>query len=137
MASQRPARPRSPHLSIWRWGPHMLVSILHRVTGDGMALVGTVLFVWWLAALASGPEAYALFLAVFTVDGGALTPIGLLFGIGLTFAFCQHLMSGIRHLMLDTGAGYDLRSNKRFAQATIVCSIILTAAYWAYLLAGK
>ena len=115
----------------------MLVSILHRVTGDGMALVGSVLFVWWLAAIASGPEAYALFLKLFTFDGGALSPLGLVIGIGLTFAFFQHLMSGLRHLMLDTGAGYELRSNKRFAQATIVCSIILTAAYWAFLLAGK
>ena len=30
-------RPLSPHLQIWRWGPHMLVSILHRATGDGLA----------------------------------------------------------------------------------------------------
>ena len=33
-------RPLSPHLQVWRWGPAMLVSILHRVTGDGLALVG-------------------------------------------------------------------------------------------------
>ena len=26
----------------------MLVSILHRVCGDGMALVGLALLVWWL-----------------------------------------------------------------------------------------
>ena len=31
MASNRPL---SPHLQIWKWGPHMLVSILHRITGD-------------------------------------------------------------------------------------------------------
>ena len=52
-------RPLSPHLQIWKWGPHMLVSILHRVTGDGMALVGLGVLLWWLGALASGPEAYA------------------------------------------------------------------------------
>ncbi|MFN6934699.1 MAG: succinate dehydrogenase, cytochrome b556 subunit, partial [Tsuneonella sp.] len=44
-------RPLSPHLQIWKWGPHMAVSILHRVTGDGMALVGLGVLVWWLAAL--------------------------------------------------------------------------------------
>ena len=48
-------RPLSPHLQIWKWGPHMLVSILHRVSGDGMALVGLFVLVWWLGALASGP----------------------------------------------------------------------------------
>ena len=44
-------RPLSPHLQIWRWGPHMLVSILHRASGDGMALVGLGVLVWWLGAL--------------------------------------------------------------------------------------
>jgi hypothetical protein len=33
-------RPLSPHLSIWRWGPHMLVSILHRVTGGALTVAG-------------------------------------------------------------------------------------------------
>ena len=39
-------RPLSPHLSIWKWGPHMLVSILHRVTGSGMATVGLAVLLW-------------------------------------------------------------------------------------------
>ena len=40
MASARNEnRPLSPHLQVWKWGPHMLVSILHRVTGSGMAAV--------------------------------------------------------------------------------------------------
>ncbi len=137
MASPHTARPRSPHLGIWKWGPHMLVSILHRVTGDGMAIVGSVLLVWWLAALASGREAYDFFLDIFTLGSGALNPLGYVIGIGLTLAFFQHLMSGLRHLVLDTGAGYELRSNKRFAQATMLASVALTLAYWAYLLAGN
>ncbi|OQW42026.1 MAG: succinate dehydrogenase, cytochrome b556 subunit [Proteobacteria bacterium SG_bin5] len=137
MVAPRSARPLSPHLSIWKWGPHMLVSILHRVTGDGMAIVGTVLFVWWLAALAGGKESYDAFLGVFTLADGRLNPLGYLFGIGLTLAFFQHLASGVRHLVLDTGAGYELGANKRMAQMTFFFSIIATAAYWALLLAGK
>ena len=54
-------RPLSPHLSIWKWGPAMLVSILHRVSGDGLALVGLPVLLWWLGALASGPAAYQTF----------------------------------------------------------------------------
>lgn len=138
MASPRSAtRPLSPHLSIWKWGPHMAVSILHRATGDGMAVVGSILFVWWLAALASGDAVYAQFIDVFTLSSGAPNIIGYIFGIGLTFAFFQHLASGIRHLLLDTGAGYELRANRRGAQSTIIFSVLATAAYWAYLVWGK
>lgn len=84
---QNPARPLSPHLQIWRWGPHMLVSILHRATGDGMALVGLPLLVWWLAAAASGPEAYASFQSVMG------SPLGLIVLVGISWAFFQHLTS--------------------------------------------
>ncbi len=115
----------------------MLVSILHRVTGDGMALVGSVLFVWWLAALAAGDAAYAQFTGVFTHADGSLSIIGYVFGIGLTLSFFQHLATGIRHFVLDTGAGYELKGNRRGAQGTIVFSVVLTAVYWAYLLVGK
>jgi len=115
----------------------MLVSILHRATGDGMALVGTIVFVWWLAALAGGEATYAGFVDTFTVSDGRLNILGYVIGIGMTWAFFQHLASGIRHLVMDTGAGFELRTNKTFALLTIVFSILATIAFWAYLLAGK
>lgn len=133
MASRNPARPLSPHLQIWRWGPHMLVSILHRATGSGMATVGSLLLVWWLAALAGGAESYATFRDVFTTDSGALNVFGIIIGVGLTLSLFQHMMSGIRHLFLDTGAGFELKTNKTFAMLTMVASVTLTAAYWLYL----
>ena len=135
-ASPNP-RPLSPHLSVWKWAPNMLVSILHRVTGDGMALVGTVLVVWWLAAMAGGAESYAVFMDVFTLNSGALNVIGYIVGIGLTLCFFQHLASGIRHLVLDTGAGYELKTNKTFAMLTMVFSVLATLAFWAYQIWGK
>lgn len=135
MASRSPARPRpiSPHLTVYKWGPHMLVSILHRATGDGMATVGTVLFVWWLAALAGGAASYAKFLNVFTTASGHLNIIGYIVGIGLTLSLFQHMMSGIRHLVMDTGAAFELKRNKRFALATMIVAIVLTVLYWLYL----
>ena len=57
-------RPLSPHLGIWKWGPAMLVSILHRVTGNGMAFVALPVLLWWLGSLASGPEAYETFAGI-------------------------------------------------------------------------
>jgi succinate dehydrogenase / fumarate reductase cytochrome b subunit len=121
-------RPLSPHLTIWRWGPHMLVSILHRVTGGGLSIVGLAVLTWWLMAVSGGPASYTTFTKVMT------GPIGLIVLVGLTWAFFQHLLSGIRHLTMDTGAAFELGTNKRFAILTIVGSVILTVAVWAYLL---
>ncbi|WP_026092094.1 succinate dehydrogenase, cytochrome b556 subunit [Porphyrobacter sp. AAP82] len=121
-------RPLSPHLQIWRWGPHMLVSILHRATGDGMALVGLGVLLWWLGSLASGPESYATF------QGAMGSPLGLLVLVGLSWAFFTHMMSGLRHFVLDIGAGYELDINRTWSVAAPVIAIILTAAFWAVIL---
>lgn len=102
-------RPLSPHLSIWRWGPHMAISILHRITGSGLATIGMMGVVWWLVAAASGPEAYATFLSV------ASSWFGYVIMIGLTWAFFQHLLSGLRHFVLDIGAGYELQTNRTWS----------------------
>ena len=121
-------RPLSPHLTIWKWGPHMLTSILHRVTGDGMALVGLAVLLWWLGALASGAEAYANFAAVMT------SPIGYIVLVGLTWAFFTHMMSGLRHFVLDIGAGYELDTNRTWAALSPIIAILLTAGFWALIL---
>jgi succinate dehydrogenase / fumarate reductase cytochrome b subunit len=137
MSSSNRTRPLSPHLTIWKWGPHMAVSILHRVTGSGMATVGAILLVWWLVALASGAEAYANFVDVFTVSSGGLNIIGYLVGIGLTYSVFQHMASGIRHLVMDTGANFELNSNKMSAQLTWGFAILMTVIFWVALLVGK
>jgi len=127
MAATRP-RPLSPHLSVWRWGPHMLVSILHRVTGGALTVAGLAVLVWWLTALADGSDGYADF------SKAAEHPLGLVVLVGLTWAFFQHSLSGIRHLVMDTGAGFELGINKRFALLTLAGSLILTILVWAYFL---
>jgi succinate dehydrogenase / fumarate reductase cytochrome b subunit len=109
----------------------MLVSILHRVTGDGMALVGLAVLVWWLGALASGPEAYADFLWF------AQHPLGYVVLIGLTWAFFTHMMSGLRHFVLDIGAGYELDTNRFWSVAAPIIAIVLTIALWTYVLFVK
>ena len=121
-------RPISPHLTIWRWGPHMLVSILHRITGAGLSVVGLAVLTWWLLAISGGAASYTTFTEV------ASHWIGIVILIGLTWAFFQHLFSGIRHLVTDTGMGFDLRTNKLSAILTIVGSVLCTAVLWAYFL---
>jgi len=118
------SRPLSPHLSIWKWGPHMLVSILHRVTGSGLTVAGLALLTWWLLSIASGAPAFDQFVAV------ATHPVGIAVLVGLTWAFWQHSFSGLRHLFLDTGAGYELKTNRFFSVMTIVAALFATAATW-------
>ena len=127
MAEQR-ARPLSPHLSVWRWGPGMLVSILHRVTGGALTVAGLAVLVWWLLALSGTQEAYGDFTNL------ATQWFGLAVLIGLTWAFFQHLFSGIRHLFMDAGEAFELKVNKSAAIATIAASVLATAAVWIYVL---
>ena len=125
--SRNPNRPLSPHLSVYKWGPHMTVSILHRITGGGLATLGAAALVWWLVAAASGKEAYESF------AGWATSWIGIVIGVGLTWAFFQHTLSGLRHLVMDIGAGFEIQRNKFWATMTLAGSILLTAALWLYI----
>lgn len=121
-------RPLSPHLSIWKWGPHMAVSILHRITGDGLALVGLGVMLWWLGALAGGPESYATFAAAMG------SPFGMVVLVGLSWAFFTHMASGLRHFVLDMGAGYELTVNRTWSVLSPLLGILLTALFWAVIL---
>lgn len=128
---RNPSRPLSPHWQYWRWGPHMIVSILHRVTGAGLAIGGGAVFVWWLAAAASGREAYDYFVGWMTMKWVVLL------WIALSWAVIQHTLSGVRHFVMDIGAGYELSTNKRWAILTMIGSIVLTALLWLYILGGR
>jgi succinate dehydrogenase / fumarate reductase cytochrome b subunit len=128
---RNPSRPLSPHLTIWKWGPHMLVSILNRITGAGLATVGAAALVWWLAAAASGPEAYESF------TGWATSWIGIVIGVGLTWAFFQHTFGGIRHLVMDIGAGFEISKNKFWANVTMAAAVAATALFWFVVLGVK
>ncbi|PAL21375.1 succinate dehydrogenase, cytochrome b556 subunit [Sphingopyxis sp. GW247-27LB] len=143
MAGKEPGgRPLSPHLGVYKWAPSMAVSIFHRITGDGLAIVGALMFLWWLGAIAAGPDAYAAFVACVWHDpaGGTFHMVTNILGkvvlIGLTWALFQHLFSGLRHLVLDTGAGYELKTNRRWSIAVFVGAILATAATWLTIFAG-
>ena len=108
----------------------MLISILHRMTGAALAIAGLAVLTWWLMAIAAGADAYDDF------STAAKHPLGLVVLVGLTWAFFQHLLSGIRHLVMDSGAGFELDTNKRFAVLTLVGSLVLTLAIWVPVLGG-
>lgn len=108
----------------------MAVSILHRITGHALAFGAVLIFAWWLAALASGPDYYRFFQSVL------FSPFGVIVGFGLTWAMFQHMGSGIRHFIMDSGEGFDLATSRRMAVMTFVFSALATFAFWAFALLG-
>jgi len=116
-------RPLSPHISIYRWPVTMVTSILHRATGLAMA-AGFIVLVGWLFDAASGPEVYAKFINAMD------SAIGFVLLIGWSFAFFYHLSNGIRHLVWDTGRGFEIRQATASAWFVIVLSVVLTAVFW-------
>lgn len=115
-------RPLSPHLGIYRWHITMTLSILHRITGLYLSL-GVIVLVWWLVALASGPEAYSGALGVLA-SGWFRLPV-----IGWIFCFFYHLANGIRHLCWDVGAGFEPRTYRISGWVVVAASALATLAY--------
>ena len=54
--------------------------------------------------------------------------------VGLSWAFFVHLCSGIRHFVMDMGAGYEIDRNRTWSVVTLLLPFVLTAAFWAALL---
>jgi succinate dehydrogenase / fumarate reductase, cytochrome b subunit len=117
-------RPLSPHLQIYRRSIHMMMSIVHRITGAALYF-GTLLLAAWLMAAAMGPGQFDLVNAI----AGSLP--GRLVLAGYSWALIHHMLGGIRHLIWDTGHGLDLASVKRISWLTILGSLSLTACVWA------
>lgn len=119
----RRARPISPHLQIYKPMLTMMMSIVHRITGAALYF-GVLLLAWWLIAAAAGPNAYANFEWFI----GSL--IGRLILFGYTWALLHHMFGGIRHLIWDTGHGFEPAEREMLALATIVGSVALTVLVW-------
>jgi succinate dehydrogenase / fumarate reductase cytochrome b subunit len=123
-APRAPNRPLSPHLQIYRLPINMLMSIVHRITGAALYF-GTILLAWWLVAAAIGPNYFDY------VRGLFLTPIGQIVLFGYTWALLHHMLGGVRHLVWDTGRGFDLATIDRMSWLTLIGSVALTLAAWA------
>ncbi|HUR42934.1 MAG TPA: succinate dehydrogenase, cytochrome b556 subunit [Aestuariivirga sp.] len=124
MTETKPAaRPLSPHLQIYRPMLTMMMSIMHRITGAALYF-GVILLVWWLGAAAISDGYF----------GQAQSFFGHWFGrlvlFGFTWALIHHALGGIRHLIWDTGRGFDPVTIEWMARANLAGSIILTVLLW-------
>lgn len=122
-SSNKPERPLSPHLSIYKPQLTSMMSISHRATG-AINMLGLLLLVAWLLAAAMGPDAYALFASVMGSWFGMIV-IG-----GLIFTVYYHLFNGIRHLCWDMGYLFKIESAYRAGYVVLLASIGATVLTW-------
>lgn len=117
----RTERPLSPFW-VYRWRINMVLSSMHRLTGLFLAL-GAVAFAVWLIALAGGVEAYERVRPFY----GSLVFKAL--AIGWTFCFFLHLFNGIRHLVWDTGYGFEPRQIRAGGWAVVGATAVATVIF--------
>ena len=115
--------PLSPHIQIYKWHISSLVSISHRITG--IINIIAITFICLLASLLvfgeNNYEIINLFLS---------SLIGKFFILGLTWSFSFQILSEIRHLIMDLGYGFQLRTTKITGLIVIFGSIILTVVFY-------
>ncbi len=116
--------PVSPHLQVYdMFKLTSFLSIIHRVFGAGL-LVGTLLFTYWIASAAAGPQAYDC----------AMNFLGSWFGyllvFGWSFALFYHMCNGVRHMLWDTGRMLALKDIYQSGYVMVACASGLTVVAW-------
>tara|TARA_B000000532_G_scaffold166781_1_gene134724 strand:+ start:1208 stop:1591 length:384 start_codon:yes stop_codon:yes gene_type:complete len=115
--------PLSPHIQIYKWHISSLVSISHRITG--IINIIAITFICVLASLlAFGESNYEL------INLFLRSLIGKFIILGVTWSFCFQILSEIRHLIMDLGYGFKLRTTKITGLIVIFGSIILTVVFY-------
>ncbi len=115
--------PLSPHLQIYRWQISSLVSIFHRITGI-INVMGLTIICLWIGLLFFGESRYGLINIFFQ------SYFGKVFIMGFVWSYSFHLLSGIRHLILDLGYGYEIKTANISGIIVIVGSLVLTVLMW-------
>lgn len=121
--ANRPERPLSPHLQVYRPQLTSMLSILHRATGIALS-VGALYLATWVMYAASSPKAYALF------QGFNVSIVGRIVLGGWLFSAFFHMCNGIRHLFWDAGYGFELKDAYRSGWIVVGVSLVATAASW-------
>ena len=120
-------RPLSPHIQIYRWHISSLVSISHRITGI-INIIAITLICLWSSLLLLGETNYQIINLILS------SFIGKFFILAVTWSFSFQVLSEIRHLIMDLGYGFELKTTKISGLIVIFGSIIFTIIFY---LVGK
>ena len=99
-----------------------LVSILHRISGAALFLVGIPVCLIALQASLASPDALA--------EARSLIahPLAKLVLLGLLWSYLHHLCAGVRFLLLDLHQGIELGPARQSSIAVLAASLALTIA---------
>ena len=111
--------PLSPHIQIYRWNISSLVSISHRITGI-INIVAITIICFWIASLLLGENSYELTRIFLN------SILGKFIILSLTWSFSFQILSEIRHLIMDLGYGFELKTTKITGLIVIIGSFVLT-----------
>ena len=111
--------PLSPHLQVYKWHVSSLVSIATRITGIINILVITLICIWF-ASLLLGESNYKI------INLLLQSFFGKFMVIGITWSFSFQILSEIRHLIMDLGYGFEIKTTNITGIIVIIFSFILT-----------
>ena len=111
--------PLSPHIQIYRWHISSLVSICHRITGIINIIVITLICLW-ASLLLFGESNYQ------SINSFLNSFIGKFVILGITWSFSFQILSEIRHLIMDLGYGFEIKTTNITGIIVIIFSFILT-----------
>jgi succinate dehydrogenase / fumarate reductase cytochrome b subunit len=111
--------PLSPHIQIYRWHISSLVSISHRITGV-INIVALTIICFWVASLLLGENSYELTKIFLNSIFGKFIILSLI------WSFSFQMLSEVRHLIMDLGYGFELKTTKITGLIVIIGSFILT-----------
>ena len=115
--------PLSPHIQIYKWHISSLVAISHRITG--IINIIAITFICLLASLlVFGQNSYEM------INLFLISTIGKFFILGITWSFCFQVLSEIRHLIMDLGYGFELKTTKITGLIVIFGSVLLTVIFF-------
>ena len=116
-------RPLSPHIQIYRWHVSSLVSISHRITGI-INIIAITLICLWVSLIFISENNYEM------INLFLSSKIGKFIILGLTWSFSFQILSEIRHLIMDLGYGFELKTSKITGLLVIFGSLILTVIFY-------
>ena len=115
--------PLSPHIQVYRWQISSLVSISHRITGI-INIIAISLICLWISLIFFGENKYE------TINLLLNTMVGKFIILGITWSFSFQILSEIRHLFMDLGYGFEVRTTKLSGLIVIFGSVILTIIFF-------
>tara|TARA_B100001109_G_C18566419_1_gene336680 strand:- start:134 stop:517 length:384 start_codon:yes stop_codon:yes gene_type:complete len=115
--------PLSPHIQIYKWHISSLVSISHRITG--IINIIAITFICLLASLLVFGESNYEYIYLFLSS-----LLGKFIILGITWSFSFQALSEIRHLIMDLGYGFELKTTKITGLLVIFGSVILTVIFY-------